>query len=186
METENKITNVPGGEPKWYVLHILSSYELIVKNNLEKMIENNHLQDYIFEIAIPVREEVVERNGKRKVVERKKFPGYVFVKMIHTKEVGYLVINTRGVTGFCGPSGKPLPLTDEEIKRMGLEKPSPEMLDLKENDLIRVVSGAFEGNLGTIKSINYEKSKVQVMMQFFGRETSVELEFNQVEKVMAD
>ena len=147
------------------------------------MIENNQLQDFIYEISIPVKEEIVERNGKRKVVERKKFPGYVFVKMIHTQEVGYLVINTRGVTGFCGPQGKPLALTDDEIKRMGLEKRAVENFDIQVGDLIRVINGAFESNLGTVEKIYPDKEKVQVMMQLFGRDTPVELEFNQIEKV---
>ena len=182
MENQNNMQVAP----KWYVIHVYSSYEFMVKNYLENMIENNNLQDYIFEISIPVREEIVERNGKRKVVEKKRYPGYVFIKMIHTQEVGYLVINTRGVTGFCGPSGKPLALTDEEIKRMGLEKRDVASLDIQEGDLIRVVSGAFESNLGTIDKIYADKQKVKVIMQLFGRETPVELEFNQVEKVNAD
>ncbi len=182
MENQNNMQVAP----KWYVIHVYSSYEFMVKNYLENMIENNNLQDYIFEISIPVREEIVERNGKRKVVEKKRYPGYVFIKMIHTQEVGYLVINTRGVTGFCGPSGKPLALTDEEIKRMGLEKRDVASLDIQEGDLIRVISGAFESNLGTIDKIYADKQKVKVIMQLFGRETPVELEFNQVEKVNAD
>ena len=182
MENQNNMQVAP----KWYVIHVYSSYEFMVKNYLENMIENNNLQDYIFEISIPVREEIVERNGKRKVVEKKRDPGYVFIKMIHTQEVGYLVINTRGVTGFCGPSGKPLALTDEEIKRMGLEKRDVASLDIQEGDLIRVISGAFESNLGTIDKIYADKQKVKVIMQLFGRETPVELEFNQVEKVNAD
>ena len=182
MENQNNMQVAP----KWYVIHVYSSYEFMVKNYLENMIENNNLQDYIFEISIPVREEIVERNGKRKVVEKKRYPGYVFIKMIHTQEVGYLVINTRGVTGFCGPSGKPLALTDEEIKRMGLEKRDVASLDIQEGDLIRVIRGAFESNLGTIDKIYADKQKVKVIMQLFGRETPVELEFNQVEKVNAD
>ena len=170
-------------KPVWYVLHVLSSYEFMVKTNLERMIENNRLQEFIYEIAIPVKEEIVERNGKRKVVEKKKFPGYVFIKMIHTQEIGYLIINTRGVTGFCGPSGKPLPLTDEEVKRMGLEKRDASSFDIETGDLIRVISGAFESNLGTVEKIYPDKEKVLVLMQLFGRETPVELEFSQVEKV---
>ena len=170
-------------KPQWYVLHILSSYEFMVKTNLERLIENNHLQDFIYEIAVPVKEEIVERNGKRKVVERKKFPGYIFIKMIHTQEIGYLLINTRGVTGFCGPSGKPLPLTDDEVLRMGLEKRDASSFDLQVGDLIRVISGAFESSLGTVEKISPEREKVNVLMQLFGRETPVELDFNQVEKV---
>ena len=115
---------------RWYVIHVYSSYESVVKNNLEKMIENNGLQDYILEIAIPVEEDIVEKNGKRKVVERKKFPGYVFLKMTYTDQLWYMITNTRGVTGFVGPQGKALPLTAEEIKRMGLEKVSVEDFDM--------------------------------------------------------
>lgn len=180
---ENINENVTNAVPQWYVIHVYSTYELMVKNNLEKMIENNNLQDFIYEISIPVKEEIVEKNGKRKVVEKKKFPGYVFIKMIHTQEVGFLVINTRGVTGFCGPQGKPLALTDDEIKRMGLEKRDADSLDIKEGDLIRVINGAFESNLGTIDKIYADKQKVRVIMQLFGRETPVELEFAQIEKV---
>lgn len=183
MEAEN--TGIKK-TPQWYVLHVYSSYEFMVKKNLEMMIENNNLQDFIFEISIPVKEEIVERNGKRKVVEKKKFPGYVFVKMIHTQEVGYLVINTRGVTGFCGPSGRPLALTPDEIKRMGLERADASELDVQIGDLVRVISGAFEANLGTVDKIYPEKEKVLVIMQLFGRDTPVELEFSQIEKVSAN
>jgi transcriptional antiterminator NusG len=183
METEN--TKIPQKTPQWYVIHVFSAYEQKVKNNLEMMIENNHLQDFIYEISIPSREEIVERNGKRKVVERKKFPGYVFLKMIHTQEVGYLIINTRGVTGFCGPAGKPFPLTPEEIRKMGLEKRDADSFDFEVGDMIKVISGAFESNIGTVQKLFPEKRKVQVMMQLFGRETPVELEFDQIEKTTA-
>ncbi|NCA93198.1 transcription termination/antitermination protein NusG, partial [bacterium] len=129
---------------RWYVIHVYSSYETVVKNNLEKMIENNGLQNHIFEIAIPVEEDIVEKNGKRKIVERKKFPGYVFIKMIYTDHVWYMVANTRGVTGFVGPQGKALAITTEEIKRMGLEKISVEDFDIAVGDNVKVISGALE------------------------------------------
>lgn len=168
---------------KWYVIHTYAAYETVVKNNLEKMIENNNLQDFIFEISIPTEEDIVEKNGKRKVVEHKKFPGYVFLKMIYTDHVWYMVTNTRGVTGFVGPMGKPLPLTVEEIKRMGLEKISAEDLDIAVGDNVRIVSGALDTFLAVVEEIYPEKQKVRVIVHMFGRQTPVELDFNQIEKL---
>lgn len=168
---------------KWYVIHTYSTYESVVKSNLEKMIENNNLQDFIFEVAIPVEEDIVEKNGKRKIVEKKKFPGYVFLKMIYTDQLWYMITNTRGVTGFVGPQGKALPLTADEIKRMGLEKISLEDFDVAIGDNVRVVSGALETFLGTVDEIYADKQKVRVIVQMFGRQTPVELDFNQIEKI---
>lgn len=168
---------------RWYVIHVFSSYETVVRNNLEKMIENNSLQDYIQEIAIPVEEEIVEKNGKRKIVERKKFPGYVFLKMICTDHIRYMILNTRGVTGFVGPQGKALPLTHEEIRRMGLEKISAEEFDIEVGDNIRIISGALETFLGVVEEVSIEKQKAKVIVHMFGRQTPVELEFNQIEKI---
>lgn len=168
---------------KWYVIHTYSTYESVVKSNLEKMIENNNLQDFIFEVAIPVEEDIVEKNGKRKIVEKKKFPGYVFLKMIYTDQLWYMITNTRGVTGFVGPQGKALPLTADEIKRMGLEKISLEDFDVAVGDNVRVVSGALETFLGTVDEIYADKQKVRVIVQMFGRQTPVELDFNQIEKI---
>ncbi len=171
------------GNVRWYLVHVFSSYETMVKNSLEKMIENNNLQDFIFEISIPVEEDIVEKNGKRKIVERKKFPGYVFIKMIYTDHIGYMVKQTRGVTGFVGPQGKELPLTNEEIKRMGLEKVSAEDFDIVAGDNVRVISGALETFLGVVEEVSLDKQKVKVIVQMFGRQTPVELEFNQIEKI---
>lgn len=168
---------------KWYVIHTYSTYESVVKSNLEKMVENNNLQDFIFEVAIPVEEDIVEKNGKRKIVEKKKFPGYVFLKMIYTDQLWYMITNTRGVTGFVGPQGKALPLTADEIKRMGLEKISVEDFDVAVGDNVRVVSGALETFLGTVDEIFADKQKVRVVVQMFGRQTPVELDFNQIEKI---
>ena len=167
----------------WYVIHVYSSYETMVKNNLEKMIENNNLQDYIFEIAIPTEEDIVERNGKRKIVERKKFPGYVFMKMIFDNNLWYMITNIRGVTGFVGPQGKAKPLSAEEVKRMGLEKISAEDFHIAVGDAVKVVNGPLETFLGTVETIDLDKQKVRVIVQMFGRETPVELEFNQIEKI---
>ncbi|MDR0751504.1 MAG: transcription termination/antitermination protein NusG [Christensenellaceae bacterium] len=168
---------------KWYVLHTYASYETVVKNNLNKMIENNGLQDYIFEIEIPVEEEVVEKNGKRKIVERKKFPGYVFIKMIHTDHVWYMVTNTRGVTGFVGPQSKALPLTADEIKRMGLEKVATKDFTINVGDTIRIISGALDTFVGSVEEVYNEKEKVRAFVQLFGRPTPVELDFSQIEKI---
>ena len=147
---------------KWYVIHVFSSYETVVKNNLEKMIENNNLQDYIKEISIPTEEEIVEKNGKRKIVERKKFPGYVFVKMIYSDHLWYMITNTRGVMGFVGPQGKALPLTNDEIKRMGLEKITAEEFDIKVGDNVKVISGALETFLGVVDDVSIENKKQEL------------------------
>ncbi len=168
---------------KWYVLHTYATYENVVKNNLEKMIENNNLQDTITEIAIPVEEDIVERNGKRKVIERKKYPSYVFVKMIYNNDLWYMITNTKGVTGFVGPQGKALPLTNDEIKRMGLEKVTIDDFNVNVGDSVKVVAGALETFIGVVDEIDVEKQKVRVVVQMFGRQTPVELEFNQIEKI---
>lgn len=168
---------------RWYVIHVYSGYEAKVRDNLVKMVENNNLQDFIHEVSFPVEEDIVEKNGKRKIVEKKKFPGYVFVKMIYTDHIWYMVTNTRGVTGFVGPQGKAQPLTLEEIKRMGLEKVSVEDFDVQSGDNVRVISGALETFLGIVESVSAEKQKVKVIVQMFGRQTPVELEFNQIEKI---
>ena len=168
---------------KWYVIHTYSTYESAVKTNLQKMIENNNLQKHIFEIAIPVEKDIVEKNGKRKVVERKKFPGYVFIKMVYTDNIWYMITNTRGVTGFVGPNGKGLALTAAEIKRMGLEKIDASEFAIKTGDNVRVISGALETFLGVVDEVYMDKQKVRVIVHMFGRQTPVELEFNQIEKI---
>lgn len=168
---------------KWYVIHTYASYETVVKNNLEKMIENNNLQSFIYEISIPTEEDIVEKNGKRKVVEHKKFPGYVFIKMIYTDHVWYMVTNTRGVTGFVGPQGKALPLTIDEIKRMGLEKISAEDFDIKVGDNVRIISGPLETFIAVVEDVFADKQKVKVKVHMFGRQTPVELDFSQIEKI---
>ena len=159
----------------------------MVETNLHNMVENNNLQDYIFEIKVPVEDEVVEKNGKRKVVQRKKFPSYVFIKMIYTNHIWFMVTNTRGVTGFVGPAGRPLPLRDDEVKRMGLEVIEFEDLDIKAGDKagdsVRVISGALENFDGVIESLSAERQKVKVVISMFGRDTPVELDFSQVEKL---
>ncbi len=169
--------------PQWYVIHTYSGYETMVENNLHNMVENNSLQDWIFEVKVPVEDDVVEKNGKRKVVQRKKFPSYVFIKMIYSNHIWFMVTNTRGVTGFVGPAGRPLPLRDDEVKRLGLEVIDFEDLDIKPGDNVRVISGALENFDGVIESISAERQKVKVVISMFGRDTPVELDFSQVEKL---
>lgn len=170
-------------QAQWYVIHTYSGYEGMVETNLHNMIENNNLQDYIFEVKVPVEEDIVEKNGKRKVVLRKKFPSYVFIKMIYTNHIWFMVTNTRGVTGFVGPAGRPLPLRDDEVKRMGLEVIDLEDFDIKIGDDVRVISGALENFIGVVESISAERQKVKVIVAMFGRQTPVELDFAQVEKL---
>ena len=169
--------------PQWYVIHTYSGYETMVENNLHNMVENNSLQDWIFEVKVPVEDDVVEKNGKRKVVQRKKFPSYVFIKMIYSNHIWFMVTNTRGVTGFVGPAGRPLPLRDDGVKRLGLEVIDFEDLDIKPGDNVRVISGALENFDGVIDSISAERQKVKVIISMFGRDTPVELDFSQVEKL---
>ena len=170
-------------DAKWYVIHTYSGYEAMVKDSLEKLIENNNLQENIFEIQIPTEETLEEKaNGKKKIVERKKFPCYVFLKMIYSNDIWWLVTNTRGVTGFVGPQGRPLPLTDEEVARMGLEEVAVE-IDFSVGDTVQIVSGALESFTGVVTSIIDGAQKVMVNVEMFGRKTDVELNFVQVKKV---
>lgn len=168
---------------KWYVIHTYSTYETLVKQSLENIIKQNNLEDYILEINIPMLQESVEKDGKRKIREVKKFPGYVFLKMVMTEQLWYYVTNTRGVTGFVGPGGKPIPLTDDETRKMGLEKVEVEDWHIKVGDEVRIVSGALESILGSVISISLEKEKVKVLVNMMGHKTPVNLNFNQVEKI---
>lgn len=167
---------------KWYVVHTYSGYENKVKANLEKIVENRGLQDYILDIVVPMEEQIEIKDGKKKATLKKVFPGYVLVKMIMTDESWYVVRNTRGVTGFVGPGSKPVPLTDEEVKTMGVEEFAP-VVDYAVGDSVRVVSGPLENFIGTVEEINMERKKVRVSVSMFGRETPVELEFVQIQKI---
>ena len=169
-------------EPRWYVVHTYSGYENKVKTDLEKTIKNRELEDYFFDIVVPMEEQIEIKDGKRKANLKKVFPGYVLVKMIVTEESSYIVRNTRGVTGFVGSGTDPIPLTNEEIRNMGFETTIINV-DYEVNDSVKVVNGPLSGFIGTVQEINKEKNKVKVMVSMFGRETPVELEFSQVEKV---
>ena len=169
-------------EPKWYVVHTYSGYENKVKTDLEKTIKNRELEDFFFDIVVPMEEQIEIKDGKRKTNLKKVFPGYVLVKMIVTEESWYIVRNTRGVTGFVGSGTDPIPLTNEEIRNMGFET-AVVNVDYDVNDTVRVVNGPLASFIGTVQEINKEKNKVKVLVSMFGRETPVELEFSQVEKM---
>ena len=168
--------------PRWYVVHTYSGYENKVKTDLEKTIKNRELEEYFFDIIVPMEEQIEIKDGKKKTNLKKVFPGYVLVKMIVTEETWYIVRNTRGVPGFVGSGTDPIPLTDDEIRNMGFEEASINV-DYEINEQVEVMNGAFEGFVGTVQEINKEKHKVKVLVSMFGRETPVELEFSQVKKV---
>lgn len=167
---------------RWYVVHTYSGYENKVKANLEKTIENRNLQDFIHDVQVPMEEVVEEKDGKKKITLKKIFPGYVLVKMVMTDDSWYVVRNTRGVTGFVGPGSKPVPLTDEEVDSMGITE-KPVEIDLEVGESVRVISGPFENFVAVIQEINAEKHKVRALVNMFGRETPVELEFNHIGKL---
>ena len=168
--------------PRWYVIHTYSGYENKVKTDLEKTVKNRELEDYFFEIVVPMEEQIEIKEGKRKTNLKKVFPGYVLIKMIVTDSTWYIVRNTRGVTGFVGSGTNPIPLTDEEIRNMGFED-LPINVDYELEESVRIINSPLEGFIGTIKEINTEKGKVKVLVSMFGRETPVELEFSQVQKI---
>ena len=168
--------------PRWYVVHTYSGYENKVKKDLEKTIKNRGLEDYFFDIIVPMEEQIEIKDGKRKTNLKKVFPGYVLIKMIVTEETWYIVRNTRGATGFVVSGTDPIPLTDEEIKNMGFEDALVNV-DYEINDQVEVTNGPFKDFIGSVQEINKEKHKVKVLLSMFGRETPVELDFSQVKKV---
>jgi len=176
-----QIDDTPEGA-KWYVVHTYSGYENKVKANLEKIVENRGMQDYILDIVVHMEEQIEIKDGRKKATLKKVFPGYVLVKMIMTDESWYVVRNTRGVTGFVGPGSKPVPLSDEEVRMMGVEEFMP-VLDYEVGDNVRVATGPLENFIGVVEEINLEKRKVRVSVSMFGRETPVELELFQIQKI---
>ena len=167
---------------RWYVVHTYSGHENKVKANIEKLVENREMQDTIFEVRVLVEEVAEVKNGKKKMKERKMFPSYVIIKMIMTDESWYLVRNTRGVTGFVGPGSKPVPLTDEEVKALGVVERLP-AIELVPGDTIKVKEGPFEDFIGAVESISQEKRKIKAFVSMFGRETLIELDYDQIERV---
>src|SRR5215211_2329773 len=177
-------SDIPEG-PAWYVIHCYSGYENKVRHNLEQRIETMGMKDRIFDVVIPTQEEIEVKDGKRRTVERHIFPGYVLVNMVLTEESWYVVRNTPGVTGFVGMGNNPTPLRPEEVaqivKRMEAEAPTVKVT-FKVGERVRIVDGPFNDFRGVVSEIDMERTKVRVMVSFFGRETPVELDFLQVEK----
>ena len=169
-------------EPKWYVVHTYSGHENKVKVNIEKLVENRGMQDLILEVIVPTEDIVELKDGQRKIRTKKMFPGYVLVKMIVTNESWYLVRNTQGVTGFVGHGSDPVPLTVEEVRRMGIEKIYID-LDIHIGDTVKVINGPFENFMGTVEEVNMEKQTLKARVSMFGRDTPVELDFAQVDKL---
>ncbi|MBQ3166265.1 MAG: transcription termination/antitermination factor NusG [Clostridia bacterium] len=170
---------------KWYVIHTYSGYEALVEEGLKKLIENNNLGDTIFEIRIPEEETIEEKNGKKKLVRKKKFPCYVFMKMIYNNDLWFLITNTRGVTGFVGPQGRPMPLTPEEVKRNRLDE-WVEKVEIEIGDHVQIISGPLSGMIGTVEDLQLENQKAMVKVEVFGRETDVELSFVELQRVQED
>ena len=168
---------------RWYVAHTYSGYENKVKTNLEKIVENRGLQDKIFDIQIPTVIEVVQDGEVTKEVESKVFPSYVMIKMIMTDETWHVVRNITGVTGFVGPGSRPIPLSDDEVAAMGVEKPATTVLTFAVGDSVKIISGALNGFIGRVEEISEDKKKIKVMASMFGRETPVELESSSVERI---
>ncbi|MCS7178308.1 MAG: transcription termination/antitermination protein NusG [Anaerolineae bacterium] len=179
-------TAEPTDERAWYVIHCYSGYENKVKHNLEQRIETMRMQDKIFQVVIPTEEEIEVKDGKRRTVERRVFPGYVLVQMILDDESWSVVRNTPGVTGFVGMGNRPTPLRPEEVqaimKRMEAEAPRVKVT-YKAGQKVRIIDGPFRDFIGVVDTIDEERTKVRVLVSFFGRDTPVELDFLQVERV---
>ena len=166
-------------EAKWYVVHTYSGYENKVKANIEKTIENRHLEDEILEVRVPMQDVMEMKNGARKTVKKKMFPGYVLINMIMNDDTWYVVRNTRGVTGFVGPGSKPVPLTEAEMKPLGIKMENVSV-DFAEGDTIAVVAGVWKDTVGVVQRMDYGKQTATINVELFGRETPVEISFAEV------
>ena len=169
-------------EAKWYVVHTYSGYENKVKANIDKTIENRHLEDQILEVRVPLEEVIEMKNGVQKVSMKKLFPGYIMIHMIMNDDTWYVVRNTRGVTGFVGPGSKPVPLEEEEMSRFGIHQENI-VYDFEIGDTVTVLCGAWEGTVGVVQSMNEQKQSLSINVELFGRETPVELGFSEVKKM---
>ena len=169
-------------EPKWYVVHTYSGHENKVKANIEKLVENRGMQELVLQVIVPTEDRVEMKDNTRVVKTRKIFPGYVIVKMIVTNESWYLVRNTQGVTGFVGEGSEPIPLTDEEVRRLGIEK-TVIVLNINPGDTVKIISGPFKGFTGMVEEVNADRQTLRTKVDMFGRATPVELEFDQVDKL---
>ena len=169
-------------EAHWYVVHTYSGYENKVKANIDKTIENRHLEDQILEVRVPMQNVMEVKNGTKKQVAKKMFPGYVLIHMIMNDDTWYVVRNTRGVTGFVGPGSKPVPLSDAEMRPLGI-KTENVVVDFAEGDTITVIGGVWKDTVGVIQSMNQGKQSVTINVELFGRETPVEISFTDVKKM---
>lgn len=169
-------------EAKWYVVHTYSGYENKVKANIDKTIENRHLEEQILEVRVPMQDVLELKNGVQKAVQKKMFPGYVLIHMIMNDDTWYVVRNTRGVTGFVGPGSKPVPLTAAEMAPLGIRQENI-VVDFKEGDTIQVVAGAWADTVGVVQSMNIPKQSLTINVELFGRETPVEIGFAEVKKL---
>ena len=169
-------------EAKWYVVHTYSGYENKVKANIEKTIENRHLEDQILEVRVPLEDVVEVKNGVSKTVQKKMFPGYVLLNMVMNDDPWYVVRNTRGVTGFVGPGSKPVPLTEAEMRPLGIQEQSV-VVDFEVGDTVNVIGGIWKDTVGVVQSINESKQIVTINVELFGRETPVEISFAEIQKM---
>lgn len=169
-------------ETNWYVVHTYSGYENKVKANIDKTIENRHLEDQILEVRVPMEDVEKMKNGQKKLVQKKMFPGYVLINMVMNDDTWYVVRNTRGVTGFVGPGSKPVPLTEEEMDRLGIQNVTLQ-IDFEEGDSVVVTGGVWKDTVGVVQSINEAKQIVTINVELFGRETPVEISFAEVKKM---
>ena len=170
-------------ETNWYVVHTYSGYENKVKANIEKTIENRHLEDQILEVRVPMEDVVELKNGEKKQTQRKMFPGYVLIHMVMNDDTWYVVRNTRGVTGFVGPGSKPVPLTEAEIEALGISSIRNAEVDFEEGDSVVVTGGVWKDTVGVVQSINEAKQIVTINVELFGRETPVEISFAEVKSL---
>ena len=169
-------------ETNWYVVHTYSGYENKVKANIEKTIENRHLEDQILEVRVPMQDVVELKDGASRQVSKKMFPGYVLINMVMNDDTWYVVRNTRGVTGFVGPGSKPVPLTEEEMRPLGVQSDSVQ-IDFAEGDNVVVTGGVWKDTVGVIQAINENKQSVTINVDLFGRETPVEISFTEIKKM---
>lgn len=167
---------------KWYVVHTYSGYENKVKANIDKAIENRHLEEEILEVRVPMEDVVEMKNGSKKTVQKKMFPGYVLINMIMNDDTWYVVRNTRGVTGFVGPGSKPVPLTEAEMKPLGI-KTENISVDFAEGDTIAVVAGVWKDTVGVVQRMDFGKQTATINVELFGRETPVEISFAEVRRM---
>ena len=169
-------------EANWYVVHTYSGYENKVKANIEKTIENRHLEEEILEVRVPMQDVMELKNGARRTVQKKMFPGYVLINMVMNDDTWYVVRNTRGVTGFVGPGSKPVPLTEAEMKPLGIKMENM-TVDFAEGDTIAVVAGVWKDTIGVVQRIDFGKQTATINVELFGRETPVEISFAEVRKL---